>query len=67
MKQKLVGPGFSQVADKYQGRPDAVAYLSAKIKAGGSGVWGAVPMPAQTQLSDADAKAMAEWIAAGAK
>ncbi|MGA1732680.1 MAG: c-type cytochrome, partial [Burkholderiaceae bacterium] len=43
------------------------AYLSAKIKAGGSGVWGAVPMRAQTQLSDADAKAMAEWIAAGAK
>ncbi len=67
MKQKLVGPGFAQVADKYQGKPDAVAYLANKIKAGGSGVWGAVPMPAQAQLSDEDARAIAEWLAAGAK
>jgi cytochrome c551/c552 len=67
MKQKLVGPGFAQVADKYQGKPDAVAYLANKIKAGGSGVWGAVPMPAQAQLSDQDARAIAEWLAAGAK
>jgi S-disulfanyl-L-cysteine oxidoreductase SoxD len=63
---KIVGPGFKEIATKYAGRSDAEAYLTGKIKAGGQGVWGAIPMPAQT-LPDADAKAIAQWLAAGAK
>ena len=63
---KIVGPGFKEIATKYAGRADAETYLAAKIKAGGQGVWGAIPMPAQA-LPDADAKAIAQWLAAGAK
>lgn len=59
---KVVGPAFADVAKKHAGKAD---YLAGKIKSGGSGVWGAVPMPAQT-LSDADAKTIAAWLAAGA-
>ena len=66
MDSKLVGPGFREIAQKYAGRGDAVAYLSGKVRAGGSGVWGAVAMPAQT-LSEADAKAISSWLANGAK
>lgn len=63
---KLVGPSFKDIAGKHGARGDAVAYLSAKIKSGGSGVWGAIPMPPQT-LSDEDARAIASWLAAGAR
>ncbi len=63
---KIVGPGLREVARKVAGRTDAVAYLAGKIKGGGQCVWGAIPMPAQT-LSDADAKAIAQWLADGAK
>ena len=63
---KIVGPGYRDVARKYAGRADAVAYLTGKIKAGGSGVWGAVPMPPQA-LPEADAKLVAQWLADGAK
>ena len=59
---KLVGPAYSDVAKKYKGQKDAEATLIANIKKGGSGKWGAVPMPAQTTLSDADAKTLAKWI-----
>ena len=63
---RIVGPGFKEIAIKYAGRTDAEAYLAAKIKAGGHGVWGAIPMPAQT-LPEADAKTLANWLAAGAR
>ena len=63
---KILGPAFREVAKKYEGRADAVDYLTGKIKAGGSGVWGAIPMPAQT-LGDDDAKVIARWLAGGAK
>ena len=63
---KVVGPGLREVAKKYAGRTDALAYLTQKIQAGGSGVWGAIPMPAQTLPSE-DAKAIAQWLADGAK
>lgn len=63
---KIVGPGFKEIAAKYAGRSDAESYLAAKIKSGGQGIWGAIPMPPQT-LSDADAKAIAQWLATGAK
>ena len=55
------------MAKKYAGQADAENTLAKSIKAGGSGKWGPVPMPAQAQLSDADAKTLAVWILGGAK
>ncbi|MGS5085893.1 c-type cytochrome [Hydrogenophaga sp. A37] len=68
VKNKIVGPGFNEIATKYKNKSkaDQERYLMGKIKSGGTGVWGSVPMPPQAQLSDADAKAIAQWIAAGA-
>jgi cytochrome c len=63
---KIVGPGLREIAGKHGSRPDAQAYLLGKIKEGGVGVWGNVPMPAQT-IPDADAKAIAQWLAEGAR
>jgi cytochrome c len=60
--KKIVGPGFNEIAKKYPGKVD---YLAGKIKAGGAGVWGPIPMPAQN-IGEADAKTIANWIAAGA-
>lgn len=62
LDRKVVGPGFQDVAKKHAGKVD---YLAGKIRSGGSGVWGAVPMPPQS-LNDADARAIAQWLAAGA-
>ena len=66
LENKVVGPGLQEVARKYAGRADAVPYLAQKIQAGGSGVWGPIPMPAQT-LPSTDIQAIAQWLAAGAK
>jgi cytochrome c551/c552 len=66
MEAKLVGPGFREIARKYAGRADGAAYLAGKIKSGGTGVWGAIPMPAQA-LPESDAKAIAQWLAEGMK
>ena len=63
---KLVGPALRDIAKKYAGQADAAAYLGGKIRAGGSGVWGPIPMPAQT-LPEADARAIAQWLTEGAK
>ncbi|WP_395685929.1 c-type cytochrome [Caenimonas koreensis] len=60
--KKLVGPAYKDVAAKYAGQKDAVDKLAAKIMKGGSGVWGAVPMPANTQVNDAEAKKLAAWV-----
>lgn len=65
--KKLVGPAYQDVAKKYAGQKDAEANLIKSIKAGGSGKWGPIPMPAQAALSDADAKTLAAWVLAGAK
>ncbi len=65
--KKLVGPSYQDIAKKYAGDKDAVAKLTESIKKGGSGKWGPVPMPAQPNLSDADAKILAAWVAGGAK
>jgi cytochrome c len=67
VNNKVVGPGFTEIAAKYKARPDAESYLADKIRHGGSGVWGAVPMPAQAQLKDDDVRTLARWIAGGAK
>lgn len=64
---KLVGPAYAEVAKKYKGQKNAEVTLIASIKKGGSGKWGAIPMPAQTNLSDADAKTLAKWILSIAK
>ena len=66
VNNRIVGPGFREIAQKYAGRTDAAGYLAAKIKAGGAGVWGSTPMPPQT-LAEADAKLIAQWLADGAK
>ena len=67
VKNKIVGPGFNEIAARYKSKSDAQTYLMGKIKSGGSGVWGSIPMPPQDQLKEADAKAIAQWIAEGAK
>ena len=60
--KKLVGPSYKAVADKYRGQSDAADKLAKKIRAGGAGVWGAIPMPPHPQVSEADAKKMATYI-----
>jgi cytochrome c len=60
--KKLVGPAYKEVAKKYAGDAKAVDMLATKIQKGGSGVWGAVPMPANPQVNDAEAKKLAAWV-----
>jgi cytochrome c len=60
--KKLVGPAYKEVAAKYAGQKDAVDKLAAKIIKGGSGVWGPVPMPANAQVNEAEAKKLAAWV-----
>ena len=62
--KKLVGPAFKDVAAKYAGQKDATDKLAAKIIKGGSGVWGPIPMPANAQVNDAEAKKLAAWVLA---
>lgn len=61
---KLVGPAFKDVAAKYAGQKDAEDKLSAKVQKGGSGAWGAVPMPANPQVSEAEAHTLVKWVLA---
>jgi cytochrome c len=65
--KKVVGPSYKDIAAKYKGQADAVDTLAKKVKAGGSGVWGPVPMPANAAISEADAKTVTKWILDGAK
>ena len=60
--KKVLGPAFKDVAAKYAGQKDAVAKLSTKVIKGGSGVWGPVPMPANAQVNEAEAKALVTWV-----
>ena len=60
--KKLVGPAYKDVAAKYAGQKDAAAKLADKIQKGGSGVWGAVPMPANPGVNAAEAKQLADWV-----
>lgn len=62
---KVLGPAYKDVAAKYKGDKGAEAKLIAKVKAGGSGVWGNIPMPANSpQVKDEDIKTIVEWILA---
>ncbi len=65
MDSKGIGPSFKDIAGKHSARTDAKDYLAAKIRAGGQGVWGTIPMPAQS-LSESDATLIAQWLASGA-
>jgi len=60
--KKVLGPAFKEVAAKYAGQKDAVDKLSAKVMKGGAGVWGNIPMPANPQVNDAEAKQLVQWI-----
>ncbi|MBS0354599.1 MAG: c-type cytochrome [Proteobacteria bacterium] len=62
--QKRVGPAYKDVAAKYKGHPEAEAMLIAKVRSGGTGTWGQIPMPPHgpDKISDADLKAAVEWI-----
>jgi cytochrome c len=60
--KKMVGPSYKDVAAKYASDSGAAAKLATKIKKGGSGVWGPIPMPAHPQVSDADALALAKYV-----
>ncbi len=62
VEKKLVGPGFKEVAAKYAGDKDATGKLATKVIKGGSGAWGQIPMPANPQVSEAEAKQLVAWI-----
>ena len=64
---KIVGPAYTDIAAKYKGQTDAEANLTAKVKAGGQGVWGAVPMPPQGHVKDEEIKQIVKWILEGAQ
>ncbi|MFM9902454.1 MAG: c-type cytochrome [Polaromonas sp.] len=59
---KLVGPSFKDISAKYAGQADAQEKLVGKVIKGGGGVWGAIPMPANPQVSPADAQKLVAWI-----
>jgi cytochrome c len=60
--KKIVGPAYQDVAAKYKGDTGALAKLTQKVKAGGSGVWGSIPMPPNSFVPDDDIKALVSWI-----
>ncbi len=62
LDKKLVGPSYKDVAAKYAGDKSAVDKLASKIQKGDAGAWGPVPMPANTQVNDAEAKKLAAWV-----
>lgn len=59
---KVVGPAYKDVAAKYAGQKDAEDKLVTKVLKGGSGTWGAVPMPANTQVTEAEAHTLVKWV-----
>jgi cytochrome c len=62
VQSKLVGPAYKDVAAKYAGQKDAENKLVAKVMKGGSGVWGPVPMPANPQVTEAEAHTLVKWV-----
>ena len=66
IEAKIIGPGFAQIAEKHQGRADALDYFKGRIRNGGKGTWGEVPMPPTPQLSEPDLETIARWLSDGA-
>ena len=62
MQTKVIGPSFADIAAKYKSDKDADTKLAVKIRAGGSGVWGQIPMPPNAAVSEAEAKTLAKWL-----
>lgn len=62
VEKKVVGPAYKDVAAKYKGDKTAADKLVIKVMKGGGGAWGAVPMPANPQVSEADAKKLVAWV-----
>jgi len=67
MTEKIVGPGFREVAARYAGDAGAESKLVAKVRTGGAGAWGSIAMPPQAQVKDADVRMLVQWILGGAK
>ena len=61
MDKKVVGPSFKDIAEKYKAEKDGDKKLAARIRAGGSGVWGQIPMPANAAVNEAEALILAKW------
>ena len=62
VEKKIVGPAFKDISAKYKSKGDNVQYLAEKIRNGGAGVWGMIPMPSQKHVREDDAEAIAKWI-----
>jgi cytochrome c551/c552 len=62
VEKKIVGPAFKDISAKYKTKDNNVNYLADKIRNGAQGVWGTIPMPAQKQVREDEAKQIAEWI-----
>ncbi len=60
--KKVLGPAFKDIGAKYAGQAGAADKLAAKVTKGGTGVWGNIPMPANPQVTDAEAKQLVQWI-----
>ena len=65
--KKVIGPAYTDVAAKYKGDAGAEAKLIAKVKNGGSGVWGQIPMPPNATVPDADIKILVKWVLSAKK
>jgi len=64
--RKLVGPSFKEIAARYKSDPKAQAKLESKVRNGGAGVWGAIPMPSHPRMSDGEIRTVVQWVLAGA-
>ena len=60
--KKLVGPSYKEIADKYRSDKGAAAKLAQKVKEGGKGVWGDIPMPPNAHVKDPDIKTLVQWV-----
>ena len=65
--KKVIGPAYNDVAKKYKGDKGAAAMLATKVKKGGVGVWGPIPMPPNDKVSEADVKTLVDWVLSLAK
>ena len=64
LEKRVIGPSFREIADRYKGDPGAAARLVLKVKEGGAGAWGQIPMPPHPQASDDEVKRLVAWVLA---